>query len=573
MAWFSRRAKSFVASAQPIAPRDKANDPGATLQPWQQQAWGFFHELGELHYAGGFYRRMLSNLRVFVEERDEEGGWAETERPELMEQLERLESSSGGLAKLQGRYGELTFVQGECYLACTILEDDAECWEMISVSELSYSRDSKEYKRKRRASGASPELIPETDPENPLPGTMIAYRFMHPDPQFSGDPDAPMRAVLEDCDELYLLKQAVRNTARNRGAGNGVLVMTSQLGAAQVDAGDGRMVSKTAQDVYTALTSPLADEKSASAVAPVIVFAEPPTNGSLKDQIFHVDLRGAALYQETGLRDECIRRIEIGLDMPSGSLLGVTNTNHWNAWAIDESAWRNHGEPVAKEFVGYLTSALITPVARELGIDPRDVRVWFDAAEVVEDPDRSAAAAEALDRFAISEDAYRRATNWKDEDAMDDAEFEKRVTIGRRPQGTTPSEPRGGQEPSGASAERIVGMAECAVLACRAKAGAKLRSHAEKVPNLRARINGKPNDQVGALVGRDLGIEADQLVAGGGTPFLKRMLEAGLEPNLAPTLVMLTEEHAARTLFDEDPGVLPAEIIAVCGLQSLKVGV
>lgn len=569
MGLFTRRG--FVASAAPVAPRQEGNEPGATLQKWQQEAWGFFHELGELHYAGGFYRRMLSNLRLFVEERDAEGGWAETERPELRGQLDRLESSSGGLARMQGTYGELIFVQGECYLACTIKDDGAECWEMLSVSELSYKDGT--YHRKRSAHGGGQgDAITETDPDNPEPGTMIAYRFMHPDPQYSGDPDAPMRAVLEDCQELWLLKQAVRNTARNRVAGNGVMIMPAWLGATKVDAGDGTLVSATARAIYDAFTLPITDETAPSAVAPPIIFADMPPagQGSLKDNIFHIDVRGAALYQETKLRDECIGRIEIGLDMPSGSMLGVKDTNHWNAWAIDESAWKNHGEPVAREFVGYLTATLISPLAVQLGLDPKAVRVWYDEAEVVEDPDRSAAAAEALDRMAIGEDAYRRATNWKDEDAMPDDEREWRMQIGHQPRGSTPSEKIGTNPPQGASQDRLIGMADCAVLACRQKAGARLRSQV-KTPNLIARMNGAPNDQVGALVGRDSGCDSGLLVAGGGAVFLKRMIDAGLDPQLAPTLATLVEQHAADTLFDVEPGPLPEGVLALCALQSLRV--
>jgi hypothetical protein len=349
--------------------------------------------------------------------------------------------------------------------------------------------------------------------------------------------------------------------------------MPSWLGSAQVDMGDGNLVSATAKMIYDAFTAPIADESAASAVSPVIVFAEMPPmgQGSLKDNIFHIDVRGAALYQETALRAECIGRIEIGLDMPSGSLLGVKDSNHWNAWQIDESAWKNHGEPVAREFVGYLTSTLISPLAQQLGLDPRSVRVWYDEAEVVEDPDRSAAAAEALDRLAIGEDAYRRATNWKDEDAMPDDEREWRLQVGRRPQGQTPSENPGTNPPEGASHDRIIGMAEAAVVSCRHTAGSRARSQADKVPNLRIRIKGKPNDQVPALVGRDLGLDPDVLVTDGGKRFMRQMITAGLDPQIAPTLVTLVESHAAATLFDEDPGPLPEDVLALCALQSLKV--
>src|SRR4029077_20523665 len=223
------------------------------------------------------------------------------------------------------------------------------------------------------------ETIPETDPDDPQPGTMIAYRFYHRDPQFSGRADSSMRAVLADCEELLLLKQSIRNTARSRSAGAGVLILPSSMGGDEIDQGDGVMVPKNAKAIFDALTTPIANEQAASAVAPVILFAPPDTTAQTA---FHIDLRGAALYRETGLRDECIRRIAIGLDMPPENLLGTAGVNHWTACQIDDAAWKNHGANVARELVEQLTSALISPLALQLGEDPRNVRIWYDPNDV-----------------------------------------------------------------------------------------------------------------------------------------------------------------------------------------------
>jgi hypothetical protein len=577
VAWWSVFATSRgVAVAAPPKRRHEEETPSGNLQPWQKAAWGYFKTLGEIHYGCGFYARMLAGIVLEVQERDASGEWVKSENPVLVEQLERLEGARGGMSALQGQYGRLRFIQGEAMLACTLEPCDEapgyyECWEMLSCAELSYSKSGAggvgEYTRKRKLN-STPDKLPETDPLDPLPGTMVAWRFYHRDPEYSGMADCSMRAVLEDCEELLLLKRAIRNTARNRGAGNGVLILPAGMGGQEIDAGDGKKIPKNAKAIYDALTASIADETASHAVTPVILFAPPDTN---TQTAFHIDLRGAALYKETGLRDECIRRIGIGLDMPPEALLGTASANHWTAWQIDDAAWTNHGDPVAREFVEELTAAILHPAAEDAGLVPEDCRVWFDATAVVEDPDRARASQEAFDRITISEEAYRRETGWEESDAPDDAEWQRRAALRK----AHTADPAAQGAPEGTSVERVIGMAEACVLRCRELAGSKLRTkmqRADTPANLRARIGGAHNCMVAAKLAADVKDEhdAETLVAGAGQAFLLGMFSMGLERSLAETLVRRVEEHAANTLWLAEPGDLPDEVLAICGILAQR---
>lgn len=588
------RNLTAAASAATVTRRAASEEPGNSLKPWQKLAWGYYKTLGEIHYGGGFFGRMLSNVRFYVEERNADGEWEESADEEYRAQIERLENARGGMSEIAATYGVLRFVQGEALLCCTLEgygvdedgepivvagETSTEVWEMLSAAELSYSKEQKEYTRRSGGAGAG-KKIPETDPANPLPGTMIAYRFYHRDPEFSGLADSSLRAVLDDCEELLLLKQSIRNTARNRGSGNGILFLPSTLGGNEVDRGDGVKVPKNAKAIFDALTAPIADEKAASAVTPLVLFGADVT----RENAFHLDLRGAALYRETGLRDECIRRIAIGLDMPPEALLGTAGVNHWSAWQIDESSWKNHGAGVAREFVEQLTSALLAPIAIERDADPADVRVWYDATDVVEDPDRSRTAQEAHGMLIISDAAARRDMGYDDEDAPDDAEWQRRAELSPHRGGRGASDPVGAEPGAGAAStrlppvapERVIGMAEACLLRCRELAGSRLRSRmqsSEAPANLRARIRSASNADVAARLGADVrdDADADALVAGAGQVFLAGLHRLGLEPGLAESLVRRVEEHAARTLFDDKPGDLPDEVIALCALTSMRV--
>lgn len=617
MAWWEVFARNngigvaAMAIPAPSVQRSKDDEPTQRLQEWQRQAWRYFVSLGEIHYAGEFYARMLSGVRLLVEEfgppppdpAAEAGAppdpdeWQESTNADLAAVLAGLENARGGLAQLQADYGRLRFVQGEAQLVRTLLpEEDAtsgevltdsdgqkyvEWWEMLSVEELAYSKSEKAYKRRRGGQHGSSESFPETNPDDPKVGTVMAWRFYHRDPQHSGLADSSMRAVLDDCEELLLLKNAIRNTARNRGAGNGVLILPERMGGELVDQTDGTKIPKNAKAIYDALIMPIKNEKAPSAVTPVILFAP---NGTTSSEAFHIDLRGAALYRETGLRDECIRRISTGLDLPPEELTGMAPSNHWTAWQIDDSKWSVHGAPVTRELVGQLTSALLAPVARELGLDPRKFRIWFDATEVVQDPDRAKAASEAFDKKAISYKAYRRETGWDETDAPTPQELEERRLADKKSgvppvtEGAPPPELPATAPPQ-QQAGIVIGMAEACVLRCRELAGSRLRTRVQGQvakgaagPNLSARMQGSPNHDVAWRLGEDVrpGADADSLVAGAGQVFLAGMVRMGLEASLAETLVRRVEEHAALTLFDEEPGPLPDEVLAVCSLVSRR---
>lgn len=571
----------------PPSGRARENEPGAGLQDWQREAWKYHGLLGEIHYASGFYARMLSGCGLLTQELDEQDEWVDSIDDALTAVTRDLENATGGLAQLQGDYGRLIFVQGEAQL-CVTLCDPAEQlgdviigpngvhyveqWEMLSADELAYSKGAKEYTRRRSESnGASADdKIRETDPEDPQIGTMTAWRFYHRHPRFSGMADSSIRAVLQDCAELLLLKKSIRNMARSRGAGNGILVLPDRMGGNEVDAEDGKKIPKNAKAIYDALTRPIRNENDASAVAPVIVFAP---NGTTSSDIFHVDIRGSALYKETGLRDECIRRIAIGLDMPPEMLLGVAESNHWTAWQIDDASWNRHGEPVMREFVGQLTSALLAPVAIANGKDPTRCRIWYDATDVVQDPNRANAAADAFDRIAISETAYREATGWDEDDAPDEAEWQRRAEV--MPGGSRRVKSANDQEPGAAAIERIIGLSEACFHRCRELAGSRLRTRMEKATapaNLRVRIKGVHNSDVAAALGVDVRDECDTsaLVAGASGGFMLQLTRMELDPHLCETLAQRIEEHAARTLFDPSPS-LSDEVLAICALVSRRM--
>jgi len=305
-------------------------------------------------------------------------------------------------------------------------------------------------------------------------------------------------------------------------------------------------------------------------------------------------------YQEQGQRVECIKRIATGLDFPPEQLLGLTESNHWTGWIVDENTWKAHQQPVAQSMVDDFGSAYLRPAAIAAGIANADrVVVGYDAAEVLNHPDRAKDAKELHDRIVISDASLRDAANFDDADAPDEAERAERVGIKVRDASLAwygiPSVKVGGVEPkpgevvsprgdaSGAvgpttggevepgppaapsasitssaavddvasliQVAQLRGAAELAVERAREVAGSRLRTKAKSCGDCQVAIDGVANGMVAHLLGPEqvraltVGSERD-LVKGAGATFAAAVARFGIGADWAVELGDLVETHA-----------------------------
>lgn len=107
-------------------------------------------------------------------------------------------------------------------------------------------------------------------------------------------------------------------------------------------------------------------------------------------------------------------------------------TGNSNAINIDESLYKAHVEPMALLLVDSLTAIFLIPGLKAKFPNLKDeslekIVVWYDPTEVVTKPDPADAAARLHDKFAISDDALRRAHGFSDTDAPDQDEIAGRL--------------------------------------------------------------------------------------------------------------------------------------------------
>lgn len=294
-----------------------------------------------------------------------------------------------------------------------------------------------------------------------------------------------------------------------------------------------------------------------------------------------------------------------------------------SSWMIDEQSWKVHLQPVAEQLVGDLTSAYLQPYLKEQGVqDWGRYYIAYDASKVINHPDRSKDAKDLHDRAVIGDEALRDATGFDEDDAPTEAERATRIGILTRdsslawdgvpsvkaggvevapgeivspqaggdvgvPTGGTGADVEKGPPPGGPPdpgdeattgaalvAARVEGVAQAALMRAREAAGSRLRTACRRDDEALAIIDGRPNREVAALLGRArvrAVVREDDLVGGVRELIVETLRLFGVDDQDAAGLIADTiERHAARTMYEPRMVPLPPSFAAF--VQGLLAG-
>lgn len=423
--------------------------------PWQIDAWNYFDAIGEVKSAALLVGAILSRVRLFaavIENPDEPpvpiiDASSRAENPidkefagKANRALQRLGSAHGGLSGLVARAGMNIWVAGECNLVqvpARIGSDIPERWDIKSISELVITKDGKTQIKSSR-NGLAEDLPPEA----------FKARIWRSHAQYSDEADSSLKAVREACDELLLYSRLSRTVARSR-MNAGMLLLPDGLAATEkqdgfedepeIDPATGEPIYTQSEDgpdefedeLMTALTTPIADESSASAVVPGIIRGP-------ADQLKEVRLlqfERTLDPQVQARADRALERILQGLDLPKDMLSGFSNVRYSNAKIIEESLYTSHIEPLILLICDALTAVYLRPALEAMGYEDLAYQavIWYDPTEILTAPDRNQAANDGHDRKIISDDAWRRLNGLSEADAPSPREVLLRTILDRAP--------------------------------------------------------------------------------------------------------------------------------------------
>jgi hypothetical protein len=421
-------------------------------ESWQQEAWEYYDAIGEIKYAFNLVASVVSRIRLYA------GYVEDPSQPPIPVRISslddarlasaaeraivRLDSAYGGQAGLLKDAALNLSVAGECYLVQMperVGSGIPESWDIRSVDEL------------RVDQRGAYTIVPRGDLQHgsgqkvqgaiPLQKNAFVGRMWKAHPRYTDEADSSMRGILDLCSELLLLNRTFRATARSR-LNAGALYLPDGLSVASQGEIDYPYADEDQNTEFTpeeledefeeqlveAMTTPIRDEDSASAVVPLIIRGPAELGDKIKQFKFERSFDDSLVARA----DRVLDRIMQGIDVPKDVVTGLANVKYSNALQIDESLYKAHIEPMMLLIVDSLTVVYLRPYLLANGFDPVDVErmvVWYDASQVATRNDRAADADSGFEKMAVSMDTWRRAHGFSDADAPNETELALRLLI------------------------------------------------------------------------------------------------------------------------------------------------
>jgi len=453
---FTNQAKpvpyNFPRSLTAAAVQVKTNDKGefeqfrarrsANSSAWQAEAWEYYDAIGEIKYAFNLVASVVSRIRIYAAAVDDPSqAPVSVNESRVIDQslaaaaqraLDRLNSAYGGQPGLLKDAALNLAVTGECYLVQMPARPGSgipESWDVRSVDEVIADAKGNYSVIGRREQATGGGIGQSGAAPAALSKNAFVGRIWRSHPRFSDEADSSLRGLLDLCAELLLLNRTFRATARSR-LNAGALYLPDGLSVAAqgdpdiYDSEDGIGAGFTAEEaedefeeqLIDAMTTPIRDEESASAVVPLIIRGPSELGDAIKQFKFERSFDPALAERS----DRVLERILQGLDVPKDIVTGLANVRYSNALQIDESLYKAHIEPLMLLIVDALTNVYLRPYLMANGYSEAEVNritVWYDPSAVSTRNDRASDANEGYDRRAISADTWRRAHGFSDQDA------------------------------------------------------------------------------------------------------------------------------------------------------------
>jgi hypothetical protein len=421
-----RPVNSLVASAIKVSFDDASyNTYRFRDESWQRELWRLYDIVPEFAYAARWVGNCCSQVRIYVANVDKYGRpQQETDKPKIQALSDSLLGGPADKAEALRSLGINLTVAGEGY----VLGDSSnkrDQWYILSSSEI------------RRVRGRNGQWDwAWGDKGMPMKldlASMMITRVWTPHPARIWCADSPSRSCQPVLRELEQLTKYVFSQIDSRLVGAGLLIIPNNLDFPDDEsgnsAGDSLMIR-----LATAGAQSMRGEGSAMGVLPHIIEANPEDiERGFKLVSFASELSKQALE----LRAEAIRRLGLGMDMPSEVLSGLGESNHWSGWLIDGYGIKVHIEPLMNRICQALTKAYLEPALKIMGEDPARFTFAYDTSGLSVRPQRLQDALNLYEKNIINAEAVRTAGFFKESDAQDvdeSAEVFLREVILRDPQ-------------------------------------------------------------------------------------------------------------------------------------------
>jgi hypothetical protein len=412
------------------AEKIKAQEAIARHNSWQKDAWDYYDRIGEIWIGANLIAATTSRIRLYV-------GYVEDETadprpvnevnivPAEIQDAARAalnylnNHTPGGISGLLKNITLNLFIAGDGYLVRDRTGFE-ESWQFQSIDAIRFDRNRNnvyiiEYP-------GQPQ-----DSQHQLARGEYFARIYRQHPRFAADADSSLRAQLDLCEELLLLAKTSRSTIKSR-LNSGILFIPTELVDEQ-----GEEEENIVDLLTEAAIKPIVHEDDPSAIMPVVVSASKDAISSVRQ----VSLARSFDDKHQAQLQNVLDRILAGLDLPKDIVAGIGDLKYANASSVEESLLQNHIQPMILAICDALTRAYLYPILTAQGVIEKDnpllskIVLWYDPSAIGSRPDRESSSRTGLENMALSNEAWRKANGYTENDAPTETEIAQKLAIKR----------------------------------------------------------------------------------------------------------------------------------------------
>jgi hypothetical protein len=411
---------------------------------WQDEAFAIYRAIGQVRKVENVKANTLAGCDLRLVEYDEQGNAQETTDPAALETFRALQGPDGDYHELMRMFALLADIAGEAFLLGTptvqdlralALEEQGDSaglvWEFVSRQEVRGDRQTLpgiQRERYRDTTGAlamQPRAMP--------PGTFIG-RWHQRDPEYSEQPDSPLRSVLPDAQEYLKLRDVVAGSIRSHMSAEILLVPKDPASDGAYD----ETIDDTDQDdnedpfmrdLINHMSAPNINPRDPASFVPLVIEFDPGEYEAAK-QIRYVSPNSKPGEWAIPLREEKLHMIAQSLDAPPEEQEGMTQINHWGIYSLDQKFNSKWVIPRGEQLARWLTANWLWDMLELFGGKaPGEVRRWgieLDPSNITAKADKGVTATRLGDRGLLSADEQLKANGFDPDQKPDEEETRRR---------------------------------------------------------------------------------------------------------------------------------------------------
>lgn len=393
---------------------------------WATEAWAHYDSVPEFHSGVNIGANNLSRARLLgvnIDPETGEAGTQPTDDPDVREIMGELFGGPTGQSQALAQLYRLIDVGGEGWVLATDNPDlDRSAWEILPASAVTASPGSQVITI-MQMNGMPRQFDDEHE---------LLVRIWQPHPVRRWEADSSARSLLVVLRELQALTAMVSATVKSRLASAGILWIPEEITLPKANRAPNGVTMQRTQNggaegwldlITEAMIAPIKDPDSASAVVPLIAMAK----AQYIDKVTHMDFGKDLDGEIEPLRQACVKRLAIGMNLPPSILLGTEVANHWTAWEIAEDYARAYLAPKLELIADALTEYYLRPALKMRGRDADQFAIGFDLDKLLSKQISVENAQLAWEAGFLSEQAYAEVLGFNESQMANQQERARRL--------------------------------------------------------------------------------------------------------------------------------------------------